>query len=168
MDPTGLAPLVGTATCDSPGNKTCSGTWCSQTYSKTYPNVRCNLDPCTKACTTYESLGMTGAFPNLAWNDTATLKTCCPNKKIAKSRCNFIGDITNQSKVNKTVSCGDTIKVSKGKCFVNIKILDDGPAAWTGNLVDLHPMAAQSLFACLNPRKKFTCKNFKEANVTVS
>ena len=167
-DPSGYVSLKGRATCDLPAKGMCTGYWCGQTYATNYDQIACNHDPCTKACPVWP-IEMTGAFPNLKISVDIKLCKTCPSGKKAKSTCKVSEYRHGRTDLNASVTCGQKVKVKKGKCSIEIRIIDNGPLASTKNLIDLHPMAAEALWLCLHPNhtKPFTCGSFGEAGVTV-
>jgi len=147
IDPSGLWTRTGSASCDlalgSP------------------PKTFCNAHPNNPACPKFWR-GMTGAWPHVFYDWDKKGKNC---------RCKYKDERKYQD-VEK-VECGDSITVKKGTCSVTIRIIDVGPAAWTGNLVDLHPTAARKLYKCLYGKDlpdddKEACKEFGKKEVTTS
>jgi hypothetical protein len=103
-----------------------------------------------KGCPTFAK-GMTGAWANICYR-------CGPKGVFHRNKDEGTGVVR--------VGCGDTLTVisqDNPDCSIEIKAIDHGPRGSTGNLVDLHPAAAEKLWKCAGKKAKgkFRCDNFK-------
>jgi RHS repeat-associated protein len=163
-DPTGLVSIVGAASCDdTPVTKVRVDTWCGRPDRRTYETVWCNQRVDLKACPIYR-VGKTAAFPNIILNAYKYLEedcgTCPPT--TAKSRCNVFKSKYVQPKLGLVANCGETLRVIKGKCYVDVMIIDVGPSRGlkSGAIIDLHPQAAAELYYCLTSKPFPGCVGF--------
>jgi hypothetical protein len=112
------------------------------------PQMFCN--PGNKGCPKFKK-GMTAAWANICYR--------CGPKGV------FHGEKDEGTGVVRVV-CGDTLTVTSQDnpdCSIEVKAIDHGPRGNTGNLVDLHPAAAEKLWKCGDKKAKgkFSCDNFK-------
>ena len=111
------------------------------------PQMFCNTG--NKGCPTFKK-GMTGTWAHICYK-------CGPKGVYQKTKDEGTGV--------KCVGCGDKLKVTssdKPDCSIEVTAIDHGPAKDTGNLIDLHPEAAQKLWSCVKgATKKVACGNFK-------
>ena len=108
-------------------------------------------DTGNRGCPRFNKKGMTAAWANICYR-------CGPKGVYHRSKDEGTGVVR--------VGCGDTLTVTSQDnpdCSIEVKAIDHGPRKDTGNLVDLHPKAAEELWKCADKKAKgkFRCNNFK-------
>ena len=174
IDETGLWSRTGTVTCFPIWNKaiktklckkkTTDVAWSNAPHNETQGTF-CNNDPENYSCPTFAYDSLSASWPNVKYYENYRITQCC-NGRSQESHCHHRRILAPRSDLP-IVSCGDLLTVSYKGRSMRVRIIDQGPANWTNNILDLGPLAAEH-FARYTGLRWSTCNNFEVKNVTVS